>query len=123
MPLTSTFTSRALVRKFNPNHGPDGRFASAGGGRRGGTAGPPTEDAFGNPLRRNVARAGAAGRLTSPAPLGAATHAINTATYGSTGSVVNPAKHVIENAAGPNNQFSNEQKQRNYVTMFGKRPR
>src|SRR6476620_2145450 len=52
MPLTSAFTSRTLVRKFNPNHGPDGRFASAGGGRRGGTVGAPTEDAFGNPMTR-----------------------------------------------------------------------
>lgn len=38
------------VLKFNPNHGPDGRFASSGGGRRGGTVGPPTTGAFGQPL-------------------------------------------------------------------------
>jgi hypothetical protein len=40
-----------LVLKFNPNHGPDGRFAEAGGKRKGGTYGAPTEDAFGRPLK------------------------------------------------------------------------
>lgn len=44
------------VLKYNPNHGPDGRFASGGGGRRGGTAGAPTEDAFGNPLSKGRRR-------------------------------------------------------------------
>lgn len=76
MPLHSTgFTSRraldapepvkvvppALERvlKYNPNHDPNtGRFTSSGGGRRGGTQGPPTTGAFGQ-------------RLTNrPAPMG-----------------------------------------------------
>jgi len=38
------------VLKFNPNHGPDGRFTSGGGGRRGGTEGPPRVGAFGQKL-------------------------------------------------------------------------
>lgn len=37
------------VLKYNPNHGPDGRFASSGGG---GTAGAPTHGAFGQKLPR-----------------------------------------------------------------------
>jgi len=48
------------VLKGNPHHDPQtGRFTSGGGGRRGGTAGAPTEDAFGRPLRgrAGVARA------------------------------------------------------------------
>lgn len=40
-----------LVLKYNPNHGADGRFASAGGKRKGGTYGAPTEDAFGRPIK------------------------------------------------------------------------
>lgn len=48
------------VLKFNPNHGPDGRFTSGGGGRRGGTEGPPTSDALGRPFRKG----GAGTRLT-----------------------------------------------------------
>lgn len=40
------------VLKFNAHHDARGRFASAGGGRRGGTEGPPTEDAFGNQMGR-----------------------------------------------------------------------
>ena len=41
-----------LILKYNPNHGPDGRFASSGGGRAGGTIGAPTTGAFGQKLRR-----------------------------------------------------------------------
>ncbi len=44
------------VLKFNPNHGPDGRFTSSGGGRQGGTAGTPTTGAFGQSLRKTVQR-------------------------------------------------------------------
>jgi hypothetical protein len=43
------------VLKYNPHHDPQtGRFSSRGGGmnmRQGGTEGPPTEDAFGHPLK------------------------------------------------------------------------
>lgn len=60
MPIDDGFTSRrTLVQKMNPNHGPDGRFATGGGGRRGGTVGAPTEDALGNPLRPRRNKGGA----------------------------------------------------------------
>lgn len=41
------------VLKYNPNHDPEtGQFTSGGGGRRGGTEGPPTHGAFGQKLKR-----------------------------------------------------------------------
>jgi hypothetical protein len=47
------------VLKFNPNHGADGKFSSGGGGRKGGTAGAPTEDAMGRPLKNRKVPAAA----------------------------------------------------------------
>jgi hypothetical protein len=40
------------VLKYNPNHGPDGKFSSSGGGKAGGTMGAPTTGAFGQKLPR-----------------------------------------------------------------------
>jgi hypothetical protein len=46
-------TSFERVLKFNPYHDKQtGRFTSSGGGRRGGTAGSPTHDAFGAAMGR-----------------------------------------------------------------------
>lgn len=47
-PVAPTFE---LVLKYNPHHDPEtGRFASGGGGRRGGTVGPPTHGYAGQKL-------------------------------------------------------------------------
>jgi hypothetical protein len=51
-------TRKSLVKKYNPNHGADGRFTSGSSGlgnrriaeRGGGTAGVPTKDAFGRTM-------------------------------------------------------------------------
>lgn len=55
-PVKITVPPLERVLKFNPHHDPQtGRFIEAPGGRKGGTMGAPTEDAFGRPLRRGGA--------------------------------------------------------------------
>jgi hypothetical protein len=95
-------TRRMLVLKFNPNHDAKGRFAESGSGRRGGTAGAPTEDAFGNPLKR-------------PSKGGLENFVKNWNKPPVTGT----GKFHIENPAGPGFRFSSEQRQRHARIMFG----
>jgi hypothetical protein len=133
------------VLKFNPNHGPDGRFASSGGGRRGGTAGPPTEDALGNPLVRRPGNVGGTRRKPSePHKVGKVRpNAVNDPAGRFRQNPIDPAKanaywdslsptqrkQLVTDLQAPKKfQVQNamnltaEQKAKNYETMFGKKP-
>lgn len=56
-PPTVEALSYERVLKYNPHHDPhSGKFTSGGGGRRGGTVGAPTQDAFGRAIGRGRSR-------------------------------------------------------------------
>ena len=133
MPIDNGFlTRRELVRKFNPNHDDQGRFASSGSGRRGGTAGAPTEDAFGNPLKRpskggleNFVRDWNKPPVTGGRKQTVAAHApraqqATSHVHGvSDGGRGPQGKFHVQNPAGPGFQFSSAQRQANAREMFG----
>jgi len=102
------------VLKFNPNHGPDGRFTShggGGGGRRGGTEGPPTTGAFGQRLNKTPA--------PSPKELGQA--AERAAAHIQMPTTAHALRNRV-NAIAPGKRLDYAESRANRVTDYYKQP-